>query len=161
MSQALFGNGAVAPRAVCPMVNRATRFSRSAGLVRAVVLVAGAVVSTACADAVAPPLLLDAAAAAAVLPSVTDARLRLAPAIENVGVRQRVLYDLGQLEQAIIARDAQAARYRVRVAGGILLDYHTQLGATVTDGADVGSIALSLHFTAVAVGGGFDISAFR
>jgi hypothetical protein len=161
MSQVLSGSGAVAHRAVSLMVNRTTRFSRCAGLVRALVLVAGAVVSTACADSLTAPVLLDDAVVQRVLPSVEDARLRMSTAIENAGVRERVLYDLAQLEVALIARDAQRARYHVRLAGGILLDYHASLGLLEIDGADVGGIALSLHQTAIAVGGGFDISAFK
>jgi hypothetical protein len=161
MSQVLSSNGAVANRAVSLMVDRTTRFSRSARLVRALVLVAGAVVSTACADSPTAPVLLDAALAQRVLPSVEDARLRMSTAIENAGVRERVLYDLAQLEDALVAHDAQRARYHVRLAGGILLDYHASLGQLEIDGADVGAIALSLHHTATAVGGGFDMSAFR
>jgi len=161
MLQVLSGTGAVANRAVSLMVNRVPKSSRFAGLVRALVLVAGAVVSTACADSLTAPVLLDDAVAQRVLPSVQDARLRLSTAIENAGVRERVLYDLAQLEDALVARDAQRARYHVRLAGGILLDYHVSLGQLEIDGADVGAIALSLHHTATAVGGGFDISAFR
>lgn len=161
MLQVLSGPGAVPDRAVSLVVDRVTPFARFAGLFRALVLVAGAAVSTACADGPTAPSLLDFAVAQRVMPSVQDARLRLAAVIENAGVRERVLYDLTQLEEALVARDAQRARYHVRLAGGILLDYHTSLGSIVTDGADVGAIALSLHATAIAVGGGFDISAFK
>jgi hypothetical protein len=161
MLRVKFGRGAEVSRAVGLAVQRVTQSARFGGLFRALVMVAAAAVSTACADSPTAPLSLDAAVAGHVLPSVQDARLRLAVVIENAGVRERVLYDLDQLEQALNARDAQRARYHVRLAGGVLLDYHTSLGSVVTDGADVGAIVLSLHAAAVAVGGGFDISAFK
>ena len=155
------GAGAVVDRAVSLKVDRVTGAAQFAGRVRALVLVAGAALSTACADSPTAPKLLDATVVGYVLPSVEDARQRLSVVIENLGVRERVQYDLDELEKALLARDAQRARYHVRLAGGVLLDYHVELGSIVTDGADVGAIVLSLHAAAVAVGGGFDISAFK
>jgi hypothetical protein len=95
------------------------------------------------------------------LPAVTDARLRLVPAIQNAGVRDRIAYDMKEIEAALNTRDGQKVRYHVRVAGGILLDYRVGLAGVVSDGPDVGGIALTLHALAVASGGTFDMNAFR
>ena len=159
--QANSGAGAVVERAVSLKAELVAQSARFGGLFRALALVAGAALSTACAESPMAPKLLDATVVGYVLPSIQDSRQRLSVVIENLGVRERVQYDLDELEKALNARDAQRARYHVRLAGGVLLDYHMALGSVVTDGPDVGAIVLSLHAAAVAVGGGFDISAFK
>jgi hypothetical protein len=114
----------------------------------------------ACVDSTAP-IVDPPVNATQVLPALTDARLRLVPAIENLGVRDRIAYDLLEMEKALQKRDGQRARYHVRIAGGILLDYRAGLGGVVKDGADVGGIALAVYAVSVAAGGTFDIGAFR
>jgi len=96
-----------------------------------------------------------------ILPAVADARIRLVPAIENPGVRDRVAYDFAEIEKALNAHDAQKARYHVRIAGGILIDYRNGLAGIVKDGPDVGGVALALHAVAVAAGGTFDLTALK
>lgn len=127
---------------------------------RSAVFAIALVSSVACSDVTAP-IQTDPNIDQKVLPSVIDAQLRLAKAIENQGVRDRIGYDLKQLEDAINKRDAQRARYHVRIAGGILADYRRGLGGIVTDGPDVGAIALALHAASVAVGGTFDVTTVR
>lgn len=97
----------------------------------------------------------------AVLPAVEDTRLRLIPVISNAGVRDRVAYDMLEIEKALQSGDGQKARYHLRVAGGILLDYRASMVGVNADGPDVGGIALTLHAVSVAAGGTFDITSFR
>ena len=116
---------------------------------------------SACADALTGPSASNPDVDNRLLPSVNDARLRLSKAIENSGVRDRIAYDLPQIENALNKHDASQARYHVRLAGNILIDYRKQLGSVLSDGADVGAIALSLYAVSQGVGGDFDISLFR
>ena len=95
------------------------------------------------------------------LPAISDARLRLVPVIENQGVRDRVAYDLQEIETALQQGDGQKVRYHVRIAGGILIDYRNGLANVVKDGPDVGGIALALYAVSRVSGGTFDITAFH
>jgi len=125
------------------------------------VVVALVLSTAACADSITAPILLDPAVADRVLDAVVDARVRLAPVLENVGVRQRVIFDLQGLEDALTSRDAQRARYHTRLAANILVDYRIGLGSVAQDGPDVTAIGLALHAAAKAVGSDFDVSAFK
>jgi hypothetical protein len=124
-----------------------------------IVVAALALFSAACSDSVAPTP--PSTPIDGVMPAVTDARIRLVPAIENVGVRDRVAYDLGEIEKALQAGDVQKVRYHVRISGGILIDYRAGLAGIVKDGPDVGGVVLALHAAAVAAGGTFDITALK
>jgi hypothetical protein len=109
-------------------------------------LLVGLFVLAACSDSpTAPQQSIDRVAAARVIPSVTDARMRLAPAIANVAVQQRVSYDLGELENALTNGDGERARFHLRVVGSVLADYRMQQGSTTKDGADVTAIVLMLN----------------
>ena len=132
----------------------------TAALRGAALLVAAMFVS-ACADRITAPQAIDGTLADRVLPSVEDAQLRVAPAIENLGVRGRVAYDLGEIVKALTARDAQNVRYHTRLAANILIDYRTGLGSVAADGPDVGAIALALHAVGQVVGSDFNIKAFK
>jgi hypothetical protein len=122
-----------------------------------VALVAALFVAAACGDsATAPaPSTIDRAAAARVMPSLTDARTRLVPAIDNLVVRERTEYDLAQLELALNKGDGQQARFHLRVTSNLLNDYRTS-DVTQKDAADVSAIALMLRAVSQAVGGDFD-----
>ena len=118
--------------------------------------------TAACGDTITGPppssIIVD---GAEVMPAVLDARLRLVPAIENQGVRDRIAYDLQEIETALVKGDGQKVRYHVRIAGGILIDYRNGLANVVKDGPDVGGIALALYAVAVRTGGSFDVVAFH
>ena len=124
-------------------------------------LLSFSLIATACSDAITAPPSIDPAVAARVLPSVEDARARLSLNIENTGVRDRVTYDLTQIEQSLASGDAQRVRFHVHLVGVILYDYKRGLGSVIADGPDVSAIALVLHAASQAAGGGFDIEAFR
>jgi hypothetical protein len=127
---------------------------------RAVAVVAVMLVA-ACGDgATAPQSSIDRIAAARVMPSVTDARVRLAPAIQNVAVRDRVVYDLGELEIALTNGDAPSARFHLHVVEGVLTDYRKQQGSVMSDGADVSAIGLMLNAVSNVITGGFTPTAF-
>lgn len=118
--------------------------------------------TVACGDQITgPPVANVVVEGGGLVPAVSDARLRLVPAIQNQGVRDRIAYDMLAIENALAKKDGQKVRYHVRIAGGILLDYRAGLAGVVTDGPDVGGIALALYAVAVAAGGTFDINAFR
>src|SRR5438309_940103 len=104
---------------------------------RGSLLLGGLVVLAACSDSpTAPKHSIDRVAAARVMPSVTDARLRLAPAIENVAIQQRVAHDLGELENALTNGDGDRARFHLGVIANVLKDYRAQQSGTTKDGAD-------------------------
>jgi hypothetical protein len=122
-------------------------------------LVAALFVVVACGDSptAPPPSSIDRAAAGRVMPSLTDARTRLVPAIDNAVVRERTEYDLAQLEQALNKGDAQQARFHLRVTSNLLKDYNAQ-DVSQKDAADVSAIALMLRAVSQAVGGDSDIA---
>src|SRR6059036_1068825 len=68
---------------------------------RSLSLAAAVLLSAACSDAPTAPDPIDRAAVARVMPSVVDARTRLAPSIENSTVRERVIFDIQELENAL------------------------------------------------------------
>jgi len=125
------------------------------------VLVIAMVLMAACSDGpTAPQPSIDRVAAARVMPSVTDARARLAPAIQNAAVRERVLHDLQELEIALANGDGQKARFHMGVVSSVLTDYRKQQPSVMSDGADVSAIGLALHAVAEVVDNGSQIAAF-
>jgi hypothetical protein len=145
-----------------PMIlARVVRWVRLAVSVRRVVAGATLAAVAACGDATGPGTPGNTVDGAAVLPAVEDTRVRLVPVIGNSGVRDRIAYDMLEIEAALRNRDGQKARYHLRIAGGILLDYRAGMVGVNQDGPDVGGIALTLHAVSVAAGGTFDIAAFR
>ena len=126
---------------------------------RRVAVVAGLLVLAACGDApTGPGQSMDRVDAARVMPSVTDARVRLAVAIENVAVRDRVTHDLRELENALTNGDGEKARFHVRVLGTVVTDYRAQQRNSTTDGADVTAITLMLHAVSQVINANFELS---
>jgi|SRR3954471_8563449 hypothetical protein len=124
----------------------ATRIMR-AGLVVVVTLVA------ACSDAPTAPVAgIDRVAAARVMPSVTDARVRLAPSILNTAVRERVVHDLQELETALANGDAQKARFHTSLVASLLVDYRKQQASVLSDGADISAIGLMVNAVSLVIG---------
>ena len=110
-------------------------------------------VLTACGESpAAPRTSFDHAAAARLLPAVIDARLRLAPALNNVGVRQRVIVDLTDLENAIKGDDGARARLQTVDLASILTDYRAL--TFTSDGADAMAILLVVDAVSQIVDGG-------
>jgi len=125
---------------------------------RGSLLLVGLVVLAACSDSpTAPTHSIDRVAAARVMPSVTDARVRLAPSIENVAVQQRVLHDLGELENAITNGDGDRARFHLGLVSSVLKDYRAQQGSTSKDGADVSAIILMLYEVSPVLDAGLEL----
>jgi hypothetical protein len=123
--------------------------------VRVLVLSISVLALAACSDSpLAPEQAIDRVAAARVMPSVTDARVRVAPGLQNTAIRDRVVHDLGELELALTNGDGNRARFHMRVLGTLLNDYRVQQHWT-TDGADVTAISLMLHQVSQAVNGGY------
>lgn len=119
----------------------------------------GLLVLGACGDAAtAPQSSIDRIAAARIMPTVTDARARLASAIENEAIRSRVAHDLAELENALTNGDGQKARFHVRVVGSLLNDYRSQKGSTTKDGADVTAITLMLFTVSQVIDASFELS---
>ena len=119
------------------------------------------IVLAACSDSpTAPVPSIDRVAAARVMPSVVDARVRIADGIVNTIIRDRVVHDLHELEVALANGDGQKARFHVRTIGDVLREYRNQQGSTTTDGAEVSAITLMLNQVSSVVGSSFDIAAF-
>lgn len=120
-----------------------------------------ALVLGACGEAITAPPAIDPEFLAVALPAVEDARVRISQNIENVGVRDRVVYDLRKIQVALEGGNAHEVRYHLHLVATILHDYRSTQGALMRDGPDVGGIALALHATSMAVGGEFNISSFK
>lgn len=139
---------------LCPAAYRAR--SRSATL-RSLSFVAALLLSAACGDSATAPEQIDRDAVARVLPSVVDARTRLAPSIENVVVRERVVFDIQQLENALRAGDAQNVRFHVRVTGNLVTEYMSGRSLSLKEGPDVSGVALMLYQVSEIVNAGFEL----
>ena len=120
-----------------------------------------ALLLAACGEAITAPPAIDPEFLKVALPAVEDARTRISQNIENVGVRDRVAYDLRKIQLALESGNAHEARYHVHLVATILQDYRATQGALMRDGPDVGAVALALHATSLAVGGDFNISQFK
>jgi hypothetical protein len=106
----------------------------------------------ACSDApLGPSYALDRVEAARVLPAVIDARVRIAAGIENMAIRDRVTYDLSQLEVALASGNGNGARFHVRVVVSVLTEYKAQPGSAV-DAADISGILLAMNAVTNLVG---------
>jgi hypothetical protein len=135
--------------------------ARSCGVKLSLSLVMALVFAGACSDSpTAPQPKIDALEVARVMPSVVDARSRLVPSIENVSVRDRVSFDLQELEAALRAGDAQKTRFHVRVTGNLLSEYITGRSLSLKEGPDVSGIALMLYGVSQLVDAGFSIASF-
>lgn len=111
----------------------------------------------ACSDApTAPRRTIDAATIARVMPAIVDARLRIAPAIENTSVRDRVAHDLTELESAMTTGDGSNARFHARLIGSLLKDYRAQQ-SNGADGADVTAIMLMLNVVSPVLQTGYEL----
>ena len=120
-----------------------------------VLLVAGTVLLTACGDSpLAPEARIDSVAAARLIPSVIDARVRLTQGIENASVRERAVHDLRELEVALTSGDARVSRFHVRVIGS-LLDEYRQTASGKPVAPDLTAIGLVLHAVSQLVDAGF------
>lgn len=132
--------------------------SRRATL-RSLSFAAALLLSAACGDSpTAARESIDRDAVKRVLPSVVDARTRLAPSIENVVVRDRVIFDIQQLENALRAGDAQNARFHVRVTGNLVNEYMSGRSLSLKEGPDVSGVALMLFKVSEIVNAGFELN---
>jgi hypothetical protein len=133
---ALFG-------AVAPVIARATRRGRKVSGAQAV-LVLAMVAMTACSDSLTGiDRVIDREAVEAVMPAVTDGRLRLAKGIESVSVRQKLVIGISNLELSLKRDDVVGARAEVKKASELLATY----GETASNGrnADVSAMILMLN----------------
>src|SRR5688500_442103 len=97
-------------------------------LMRALLLPIVAFLLTACGEAITAPPAIDPEFLKVALPAIEDARLRISQNIENVGVRDRVVYDLRKIQVALEGGDAHEARYHVQLVSAILQDYRATQG---------------------------------
>ena len=125
---------------------------------RILVVVSSSVLALSCADSpTAPEAPIDAVAAARVMPSVTDARIRIANGIENPSVRERVVHDLVELETALANGDGRKSRFHVRVIGSVIEEYGA-LDAGKRNAPDLVAIALMLYRVSQLVDAGYQIA---
>jgi hypothetical protein len=129
------------------------------GTFRSLSFVAVLLLSAACGDSpTAAGESIDRDAVARVMPSVVDARTRLAPSIENVVVRDRVVFDIQQLEDALRAGDAQSVRFHVRVTGNLVNEYMSGRSLSLKEGPDVSGVALMLFKVSEIVNAGYELN---
>ena len=136
-----------------------TSLFRRHAAARVLALLLGMSVMAACGDSPMAPQqpAIDRVAAARVVPAVTDARVRLTVGVMNVSVRDRMVHDLTELENALLNGDGQKARFHVRVLGTVISDYRAQQGNSTSDGADISGIVLMLHAVSGIVDAGFEM----
>jgi hypothetical protein len=133
---ALFGASASVPA-------RATRRGRKVSVAQAM-LVLSMVTMTACSDSLTGiDRVIDREAMEAVMPAVTDGRMRLANGIDNVSVRQKLVIGISTLEFALKRDDVIGARAEVKKASELLATYG-QTGSNVRN-PDVSAIVLMLN----------------
>jgi hypothetical protein len=122
---------------------------------RAFILVTAMMALAACGESATAPRTssIDRAAAARVVPAVTDARIRITLGIDNTVVRDRVRHDLTELEAALTNGDGDKARFHLRVIGTVTADYRVQQGSTTTDGAEISAIELMMLAVTKAING--------
>ena len=125
---------------------------------RRTLVVVSSVLVASCADSpTAPEAPIDAVAAARLMPSVTDARIRIANGIENPSVRERVVHDLTELETALANGDGRKSRFHVRLIASVIEKYGA-LDAGKRNAPDLVAIALMLYQVSQLVDAGFDIA---
>ena len=123
-----------------------------------VFLVVSGFVLAACSDGpTAPEPPIDGVAAARMMPSIADARIRLALGIENASVRERILHDLRELEIALANGDGRKSRFHVRVLGSIVDEYKVQ-AVGKTNAPDLSAISLVLYGVSQVVAAGYELS---
>ena len=134
----------------------AVRGLRSASRARRASLQFGLLVSLvglgACSDLTSPNRALNRAAVDSLMPSVTDARLRVATGITNFTVRQKVTVALSSLEIALKSDNAQHAHDNIATITDLLSGYRAQTPSG--DGADISAIFLTLNAASVIVDAG-------
>jgi hypothetical protein len=117
------------------------------------------VAATACSDApLAPNEKIDAIDVERLRPSVEDAFGRLAPQLDNGGIRDRVSYDLGQLRIALDEADARKVRFHTVLVADVLHEYVDGPGGIGNDAADVDAIRLMLRAVSQVVRAGVQLS---
>jgi hypothetical protein len=105
-----------------------------------------ALIVSACSDApLAPSEKIAQVDVERLMPSVVDALDRLAPQIANASVRERVTYDLQQLEISLEAADSRNVRFHTVVTADILTEYVQGASSIGPDAPDVDAIRLMLH----------------
>jgi hypothetical protein len=122
---------------------------------RLAVLAISMFAAAACSDSpLAPSEKIDQIDVERLMPTVVDAAERLAPRIENVSVRERVSYDMQQLETSLAAADAANVRFHTVVISDILTQYVQSMTTVAPDAPDVDAIRLTLHAVSVVVHAG-------
>lgn len=117
---------------------------------RTLALALGLCVLAACGDAPSAPRLMDSNAIGRVMPSVIDARMRLARGLENAALRQALSQDIHELERALAANNAITARHSVASIADRVV--HARSSASnANDAHDLSAIELMLQLVAPVV----------
>jgi hypothetical protein len=121
------------------------------GTSRAVALLAALIMAAACGDAPTAPQSLDPDAVALVIPSVIDARTRLAMRLADPSMRQSMRLDIQTLESALTENNVYQARLSVDKIGDALNGYRASTGSVSADASDLTAIELMLYAVAPVV----------
>jgi hypothetical protein len=106
----------------------------------------------ACSDMTSPQRSMDRAAVDSLMPSVLDARLRVAGGIKDIATRQKVEVSLSSLEVALKSDNAQHAHDNIQSIATLLDGYRVQ--SSTGDGADISAIFITLNAVSVIVDAG-------
>lgn len=105
----------------------------------------------ACGDAITAPRTLDPAAVALVMPSVIDARQRVAMGLDDPSIRQQMRLEIQTLETALRENNVRQASASVDHIGDALNTHRTLVGAVSQDASDLTAIELMLYAVAPVV----------
>src|SRR4051812_11081753 len=119
----------------------ASRFS-GAGMSRMGMAFLMAISAAACSDATAPGRRMDREAVENVIPSVTDARRRVAAGISDVSVRQQMTITLSNIEIALRADDVETVETGLATVSTLIGTYANHASA---DRAEVSAVYLALN----------------
>lgn len=110
----------------------------------------------ACSEMTAPQRAIDLAAVDSLMPSVTDARLRVAPGIKDFTTREQIVVSLSSLEIALKSDNAQHAHDNIQTITTLLDGYRGQ--SSSGDEADVSAIFIMLNAVSGIVDAGNAVS---
>jgi hypothetical protein len=99
----------------------------------------------ACSDGVTAPRTLDPAAVALVMPSVIDARQRIATGLDDPSMRQQMRLAIQTLETALRENNVRQAGASIDHIGEALNSHRASVGAVSQDASDLTAIELMLY----------------
>jgi|SRR5688500_11983293 hypothetical protein len=127
-----------------PAMNRSHSLQSISGKTRGVAILA-LLTLAACSDGVTAPRTLDPDAVALVMPSVIDARQRVAMGLDDPSMRQQMRFEIQTLETALRENNVRQASASIDQIGEALNSHRASVGAVSQDASDLTAIELMLY----------------